>query len=108
VQDGRFDDEETEMAEVTVKLYSVLREVAGKSTLKMAVPDKSSVKDVLEKIIHQFKEGFEDRYRLVGGDNIAEYFLVFVNSTPISHLEGLETKIEEGDVLDILEPVSGG
>lgn len=96
------------MARVTVKLYSVPREVAGKSTLKIVVPDRSSVKDVLEKIIHQFKEGFEDRYRLVGERNILDYFLVFVNNTPISHLEGLETKIGEGDVLDILEPVSGG
>ena len=96
------------MPKVTVKLYSVLREIAGKSTLKMEVPDKSSVKDVIDKIIHQFKEGFEDRYRLVGGGNITEYFLVFVNNTPISHLAGLETKIKEGDVLDILEPVSGG
>ena len=108
MQDGRFDDEEAEMLRVTVNLYSVLREVAGRSTLKMAVPDKSSVKDVIDKIIRRFKEGFEDRYRLVGEDNITEYFLVFVNNTPISHLEGLETKIEEGDVLDILEPVSGG
>ena len=97
------------MTEVTIKLYSVPREVVGKSSLVMKVPEGSSVKDVVRRLIHQFKEGFEERYRLVEkDDDIVSYFLVFINNTPMSHLEGLETKIEEGDVLDILEPVSGG
>lgn len=98
----------SKMAKVTVRLYSALREVAGESTLKMTVPDNSLVKDILKRIFRQFRKGFEERYRAVGEDKILDYFLVFVNNTPISHLEGLETKVEEGDVLDILEPVSGG
>lgn len=97
------------MTKVTIKLYSVPREVVGKSSLVMKLPERSLVKDVLRRLIHQFKEGFEERYRLVEKDNnIISYFLVFINSTPMSHLKGLETPIEEGDVLDILEPVSGG
>jgi len=50
------------MAKVTVRLYSVPREVVGKSTLKIIVPDNSSVEDILEEILHQFRGGFEDRY----------------------------------------------
>ena len=97
------------MVLVPVKLYSGLKEVIGKPTLVVQVPENSSVKDVLNKVTCQFKESLEQRYRWVEGEwDFLKYFMIFVNGTHLSHIGGLESKVRGGDVIEIREPISGG
>jgi MoaD family protein len=97
------------MPEVTLKLYSVLREIVGKDKLIMNVPEGSSVKELIRSLFDQYKEKFIERYgSLFKKKNMEERFLVFVNNNPISSLHGFETKLKDKDKVEILEPISGG
>jgi MoaD family protein len=97
------------MPEVTLRLYSVLREIVGKDKLIMNVPEGSSVKELIRSLFDQYKEKFIERYGLLfKKNNMEERFLVFVNNNPISSLHGFETKLKDKDKVEILEPISGG
>ena len=97
------------MPEVTLRLYSVLREIVGKDKLIMNVPEGSSVKELIRSLFDQYKEKFIERYgSLFKKKNMEERFLVFVNNNPISSLHGFETKLKDKDKVEILEPISGG
>jgi MoaD family protein len=97
------------MPEVTLRLYSVLREIVGKDKLIMNVPEGSSVKELIRSLFNQYQEKFIERYGLLfKKNNMEERFLVFVNNNPISSLNGFETKLKDKDKVEILEPISGG
>jgi len=97
------------MPEVTLKLYSVLREIAGEGKVIMNVPEGSSVKELIRSLFDQYKEKFMEKYgSLFKKKNMEERFLVFVNNNPIYSLDGFETKLKDKDKVEILEPISGG
>ena len=103
------DSERTEMIQVTAKVYSILRQIIGKPTLVVDVPENSSVKDVLDKVVDDHKGSFEQNYLWTAREQeYMKYLIVFVNGQQIPHSEGLETKVEEGDTVDFLEPLSMG
>ncbi|PKP61745.1 hypothetical protein CVT91_02045 [Candidatus Atribacteria bacterium HGW-Atribacteria-1] len=97
------------MPEVTLRLYSVLREIVGEGKIIMNVPEGSSVKELIRSLFDQYKEKFIERYgSLFKKKNMEERFLVFINNNPISSLNGFETKLKDKDKVEILEPISGG
>lgn len=96
------------MVQVTVKVHSLLREVAGKATFVVKVPDDSLVGDVLDKVIDQFKDGFKRKYSLEGEWDPLKYFIVSLNGVLLHGSGGLGERVKEGDTVDILEPVTGG
>jgi len=103
------DIERIEMIQVTAKVYSILRQIIGKPTLVVDVPENSSVKDVLHKVVDDHKSSFEQNYLWTAREQeYMKYLIVFVNGQQISHSEGLETKVKEGDTVDFLEPLSMG
>lgn len=103
------DSERIEMIQVTAKVYSILRQIIGKPTLVVDVPENSSVKDVLDKVVDDHKGSFEQNYLWTAREQeYMKYLIVFVNGQQIPHSEGLETKVKEGDTVDFLEPLSMG
>jgi sulfur carrier protein ThiS len=97
------------MVQVIVKVHSILKEIVGKSALSVKVPDNSSVKDVLRKFFYHFKNGLEQKYNV--GDleqDFQKYFIISLNGTPLPNLGLSEMKVKEGDMVDVLEPISGG
>ena len=97
------------MVQVNVKVHSILREVVGKPSLQIEAPDGSSVEDVLSKVFYQFKDGFQQKYHLGEGDgNLLEYFIIALNGILLPTKSGLNTKVKEGDRVDIMEPMAGG
>ena len=103
------DIERIEMIQVTAKVYSILRQIIGKRALVVDVPENSSVKDVLHKVVDDHKSSFEQNYLWTAKEEeYLKYLIVFVNGQQISHSEGLETKVKAGDTVDFLEPLSMG
>ena len=97
------------MVEVTVKVHSTLREVVGKPDLVVKVADNSSVRDVLDKFVDQFKKGLNLKYNFGDGEgDFQKYFIISLNGTHLSNSGLGEIKVKEGDRVDVLDPVSGG
>lgn len=97
------------MAEVKVKLFANLREVAGTSEMELS---GESVLDVLLSLTEKYPglkdlifEKSEEKGEvpvMCGSIN------VLINGNNVRHLEGLDTLLSDTDEIAVLPPVSGG
>ena len=92
------------MANVTVKLFANLRELAGTRELEMKA---STVEELLKKLIEKFGSSFEKEL-FVSENRIRDEYLLLVNGKNYEFLDGRKTKLKDNDVIAILPPVGGG
>ena len=96
--------------EVKVRFFTSLREIVGVREEIVSVPSEEMVTVglVLTMLSHRYGKDFID-YVYEEKTGKPKGFLQFlVNGTSASTLNGLETKLKNGDVLAILPPVGGG
>lgn len=96
--------------QVSVRFFTVLREVTGKKEEKLQFPEgiKVSVDSVLKSLAQNYGKHFAD-YVYARETGAVKGFLQFlINGKSASTLDGLETVLEDGDVLAIVPPVGGG
>ena len=94
--------------QVTIRLFTTLRELAGKR--EETLEDKSqntTVKVTLEKLIERYGSKFRD-YLYGEGDEIQSYLQILVNGKSINLMEQMDTLLKDGDQLAIIPPVGGG
>jgi sulfur-carrier protein len=90
---------------VHIKAFANFRDILGKD-LNVEIKDCSTIKDLLDDLI-------SSRQRLQSAlfdesGQIKEYVILMKNRKNINSLDGLETKLSEGDEVAILPPVAGG
>jgi molybdopterin synthase sulfur carrier subunit len=96
--------------EVKVRFFTNLREIVNKreETLTFADGERVIVDLVLKTLSNKYGKPFIE-YVYNGETGQPKNFLQFlVNGTSTSTLNGLETELNDGDVLAILPPVGGG
>ncbi|WP_214045313.1 ubiquitin-like small modifier protein 1 [Methanomethylovorans sp.] len=94
------------MAEVKVRLFANLKEVAGTSEL---ILPGDTVLEVLEALVRQFPDLKDMIFETTAsGPRLCGYVNVFLNGDNIGHLDGLWTNTSNNDELGVLPPVSGG
>jgi MoaD family protein len=95
---------------VSVRFFTALREITGKrqETLTFKNAEDATINSVLNRLAKRYGKSFVDYvYDQRSGE--AKSFLQFlVNGRSASTSSGLETKLEDGDVLAIIPPVGGG
>jgi MoaD family protein len=92
---------------VIVKFIGALRQVSGKTQLKVECTESFSLKSLILKItqdIPQLKASLIDQQLGAMKTNT----LILVNDREISVLNGLDTKINEGDEVVFVPVVHGG
>jgi len=89
---------------VKVRIPAVLRpEVGGQSAVEAS---PGTLRDVVTELAGQYPSLSE---RLLGpGGELHRFVNVYLNDEDIRYLEGLDTKLADGDVLSILPAVAGG
>ncbi|MGB9931076.1 ubiquitin-like small modifier protein 1 [Haloarcula amylolytica] len=89
--------------QIELRFFANFREAVGQKTVQREYENGLQAGDVLRQLSEEFTEMdlFED-------GELREYLTILRNGTDITHLDGLETALEDGDELSVFPPVAGG
>ncbi|MHA1238981.1 MAG: ubiquitin-like small modifier protein 1 [Candidatus Odinarchaeia archaeon] len=91
---------------VKVKLFALLREIIGKKEVDLKFDEEVNVKKAINTLVEKYKEL---KFKIIDSDGkLRNRIQVLVNGRNIVSLEGLSTKLKDGDTLAILPAVGGG
>jgi molybdopterin synthase sulfur carrier subunit len=95
---------------VSVRFFGSLRALVGKKVecVKFEDREEATVEKVLERLSEVYGKDFVEYVFDGRTGEIQSYLLLLVNGRSITVLDGLETRLVDGDVLAILPPVGGG
>ncbi len=96
------------MIKVRIKLYARLADLAGVSDLKLELPEKARLRDLLETLYKRFGETFESVVTTPSAEYGHYIGVILINERESSRLSGADTELGENDVVRIIPPVSGG
>jgi molybdopterin synthase sulfur carrier subunit len=86
---------------VRIKFVGASPLVKGSRTVSIAVDRELIVHELLRFLGEQL--AIDDLEEQVRGS-----YMVVVNGTSISHLQGWETRVQDGSVVTIVSPIAGG
>ena len=96
--------------QVSVRFFTSLREITDKKeeTLKFPEGEKVTVDIVLKMLSQRYGKPFVEYVYDRKTGEVRGFLQFLVNGKSATTLNGLETELEDGDVLAILPPVGGG
>ncbi len=92
------------MGKITLKVYAVLGQVAGHK-LEVDLPAPCSLGEFLWSVAEKY--GFADQL-FEAPDRLKRSYTVLVNGTSIYYLDGLSTRVKDGDEIVLMAFVTGG
>ena len=95
---------------ISVRFFTSLREIVKKKeeTIEFSDGEDVTVDKVLKKLSERYGKHFTDYVYSADSGEIKGFLQFLINGKNASSLNGLQTKIKDGDVLAILPPVGGG
>ena len=96
--------------QVSVRFFTSLREIADKKeeTLKFPEGEKVTLDKVLKILAQRYGKRFVEYVYDDKTDEVKGFLQFLINGKSAAPLNGLQTELEDGDVLAILPPVGGG
>ena len=95
--------------ELVLRFFATFRDAVGEKERTETFDDDAAVGDVLAALETEY-EGLEGQ--LIEGDGderaIRPQLSVLKNGRDVTHMEGPETALEDGDTLSVFPPVAGG
>ncbi len=91
--------------DIDLRFFATFREAVGEKERTRTVEDDATVGDVLAALEGEY-EGLEGR--LLADGTIRPQLSVLKNGRNVVHMAGVETTLEEGDVVSVFPPVAGG
>jgi len=95
---------------VSVRFFASLRELVGKKVEILEFSDSAevTVEKGLKRLAEFYGKDFVEYVFSEKAGEIKSYLTLLVNGRSTAVLNGLETRLTDGDVLAILPPVGGG
>lgn len=102
--------DDSKMPEVIVRFFTTLREIVNRreETLTFGESQTVTVDLVLKFLSKKYGVPFTEYVYDVKTGQPKSFLQFLVNGTSTSSIDGLETRLKQGDVLAILPPVGGG
>jgi len=97
-----------EVLKVSVRFFTSLREITGKreETLNFSEEEKVTVDKLLKTLAVQYGKDFTDYVYDAETHDVRGFLQFLINGKNAA--SGLQTELEDGDVLAVLPPVGGG
>lgn len=89
--------------DIQCNFFGPLREAVGEKTVVREVEPGATVGDLLSELVTDY-----DLDGVLSDDGDLGSVTVTKNGTNVSHLDGLDTDLDEGDVVRLAPPVVGG
>jgi molybdopterin synthase sulfur carrier subunit len=95
--------------QISIRYFTTLREITDKKEEKLTFPknQKPTISLTLKMLANKYGKPFTDYVFDTEGE-VKRHLQLFINGTNTTILNMHETPLQEGDILAILPPVSGG
>jgi molybdopterin synthase sulfur carrier subunit len=94
------------MPSIKIRVFATLRELLGTKGFEIEAPVED-VGNLIQFIAERFQPSFKDTLLDEEG-RVRKGYSILVNGRDINFLQGLGTKLEDGDIIAIFPPVAGG
>ncbi|MFW5800267.1 MAG: MoaD family protein [Spirochaetota bacterium] len=92
---------------VTVKFYTLLRLLLKIDKIEIDIEENENIGSMLKKIQNKIETPFISKL-LDDNDKLKTGTIILLNGKNIYHLDKLDTKINNGDVIELFPPGGGG
>lgn len=92
---------------LTVKVFATLRELLGRRTFDIDAPVED-VEGLIKFIADRFQPDLKGILIDLKSGQVRKNFLILVNGRDITFLEGLKTKLKDGDTIALFPLIAGG
>ena len=75
---------------------------------EVEIRDSAAVKDLLMSLSEEHGKPFQEAVYEQGGEDVKSNFIVTVNGYLLNQLNGVETRLKDGDRVILMSVVSGG
>ncbi len=96
------------MAGVSIKIIGSAGSLFDSPSYTVEVKPGMTMRELLAWLSRHAGVDFAGAVYDIHTDKMNEYIVVFVNTKEIRTLDGLDTKLKEGDVITVLPPMAGG
>lgn len=90
--------------ELDMRFFANFRESVGQKTISREYEDADDVGDVLRSL----SEEYPDMELFDEDGSLRDFLTIMKDGKDITHIEGLETEVEDGTTLSVFPPVAGG
>jgi len=95
------------LVDIKITFLSLLADVTQEEEFILSIDEKSSVKDIIEKLVLRYSKEFE-KIILKSPGFLNKYIILGLNGKDIRSYDGLKTIIQEGDEISFLPAIAGG
>jgi len=95
------------MMVVRVRSFFDLKRAMGSGEVLLRLKEGASVKDLIQVLVERYGEKLKD-FLFKEGEKVNTSISIYVNGRLIDFLDGLETKLSDGDVVSLMPPAGGG
>ncbi|HIE15218.1 TPA: MoaD family protein [Candidatus Bathyarchaeota archaeon] len=95
------------MLKVQVKAFARIKDVLG-SEVELEIHEDMTVGDLLNELIKKYGDAFKRQIFNPETGKLQSYVRILLNGRDIDFLNGLETRLNNGDVLALFPPIAGG
>lgn len=88
---------------IQLRFFATFREAVGQRDLEREYDQAVTVGDVLVELSEEFPE-----LKFYENGELRDYLSIMRNGRDITHLEGEETPLDDGDTISLFPPVAGG
>jgi len=89
-----------------VKAFATFRDLLGRGRIHVELSENSSILDLILKLDEMLNKGLANR--LLRDRKLDPNVMILLNGREIKHLNGLNTKLKDGDVVAFIPPIAGG
>ena len=92
---------------VNIKYFAMIRGLTSVKTEVLCLPENADINQLLNLLIRKYGEKMA-YYIFDEKGSLRDYLSYVLNGVNIHSLNGLETRISEGDTFSLLPPIGGG